>query len=105
MVMIPVLLIPFEVVARFEPSIDPMDDAIVDAVGALLPDERRPTPGNRTFFDRTVRHLAWWNFGSAFPCCRFLASQSKKNERTAAGEKTKKWRFSENEYDDRRPGC
>ena len=39
MVMIPVLLIPFEVVARFEPSIDPMDDAIVDAVGALLPDE------------------------------------------------------------------
>jgi hypothetical protein len=39
MVMIPVLLIPFEVVARFELSIDPMDDAIVDAVGALLLDE------------------------------------------------------------------
>lgn len=39
MVIIPLLLIPFEVFARFEPSIDPMDDAIVDAVGALLPDE------------------------------------------------------------------
>jgi len=28
-----------EVVARFEPNIDPMDGAIVDAVEALLPDE------------------------------------------------------------------
>ena len=28
-----------EVVARFEPNIDPMDDAIVDAVAALLPAE------------------------------------------------------------------
>ena len=28
-----------EVVARFEPNIDPMDDAIVDAVGARLPAE------------------------------------------------------------------
>ena len=28
-----------EVVARFEPNVDPMDDAIVNAVEALLPDE------------------------------------------------------------------
>ncbi len=28
-----------EVVARFEPSVDPMDDSIVDAVAALLPAE------------------------------------------------------------------
>jgi glutathione peroxidase len=28
-----------EVVARFEPNVDPMDDAIVDAIVALLPDQ------------------------------------------------------------------